>query len=255
MMRKWCGKKKPWGCEGKIFRARLTGGWLDWHLIATFSIFRMGGFLYEPLISTFFFPFFVLKVSLKNGLIVKWVEKSKGYMRQVESRKGNVSNFLAWISGRLGSRLVGLQRNTTRQPVCKRWHFISNFTKNLGLWLLFSSDNKGLRISFYWFLASLSQRPKSQISCQKMTRTTRATEIKIQYFLFSGGNITCKLDFIPIRISRQENDYSDSSTLHQQLRWEIPMEAQIPGVKTESVKPQLVNMKVVTGQSAQASFD
>lgn len=56
MMRKWCeeGKKKPWGYEGGLFRARLLQAWLDWHLIATFSIFRVGGFSYQAPLPHFF---------------------------------------------------------------------------------------------------------------------------------------------------------------------------------------------------------
>lgn len=60
-------KKQPWGYEGGIFRARLPEGWLDWHLIATFSIFRARG-------ASIFPPFLCGQGQIKECSIVKYAE-------------------------------------------------------------------------------------------------------------------------------------------------------------------------------------
>ena len=74
-----------------------------------------------------FFSFIVVKVSLKNGSIVKWAEESEG-CAAVRSRWGGTCppSLAVRISWRLGSRVVGLRCNSTRQNVCSKWRsFIS----------------------------------------------------------------------------------------------------------------------------------
>lgn len=101
-------EKKPRGYEGGICRARLPEGWLDWRLIATFSIFSVEAFLTR--LPPTHFPTFcvcVVKVGLED---VRLSATSKVLCGRLGWKKLPQA---VRICGRLRSRVGGLQCNST----------------------------------------------------------------------------------------------------------------------------------------------
>lgn len=125
----WGGDKKKalWGgCQGGNCRARLPEGWLDWHLIATFFIFSVGGFSYKAFHPHFPPQFFFLcgQGQIGGCSIVHHIQVSCGGLEGIQAPPA------AWILGRLGSRVGGLQCNDTRyhRRFVRKWQSFISWT-------------------------------------------------------------------------------------------------------------------------------